>query len=118
MFKWLNKLFQKEVQSEDSIEEYASLEYSEDFVNKLNSIILGANLHYGSGVYVCGNLTLELKLMGRGNLLFDCMVFDKNYDVLYHLLKESLWVTAYRLPVADYQLDLAKSYLNRDWVYE
>ena len=108
----------KDVNSNPIAEKYVSLEYSEDFVNKLNCIVLNANLFYGSGVYVCGDLTLELKLMGRGNLLFDCMVFDKNYDVLYHLLKESLWVTACRLPVADSQLNLAKSYLNRDWVYE
>ena len=118
MIKWLNKLFQKECNRETISEEYVSLEYSENFVNKLNSIVLNANLFYGSGVYVCGNLTLEVKLIDRGNLLFDCIVFDKNYDVVYHLLKESLWVTACRFPVAEYQLDLAKSYLDRDWAYE
>lgn len=118
MIKWLNKLFQKECNRETISEEYVSLEYSEDFVDKLNSVVLNSNLFYGSGVYVCGNLTLEVSLIGRGNLFFDCIVFDKNYDVVYHLLKESLWVTACRFPVADYQLDLAKSYLNRDWEYE
>ena len=118
MIKWLKKLFQKGGKSEHTTEDYVSLEYSEDFVDKLNSVVLNAKLFYGSGVYVCGNLTLEVKLIGRGNLLFDCIVLDKNYDVVYHLLKESLWVTACRFPVADYQLGLAKSYLNRDWVYE
>ena len=117
MIKWLRKIFQKGDKSNPTIVEYVSLEYSEDFVDKLNSVVLNAKLFYGSGVYVCGNLTLEMKLLDRGNLLFDCIVFDKNYDVVYHLLKESLWVTACRFPVADYQLDLAKGYLNRDWVY-
>ena len=118
MIKWLRKVFQKGDKSKHTTEEYVSLEYSEDFVDKLNSVVLNAKLFCGSGVYVCGNLTLELKLLGKGSLLFDCIVFDKNYDVVYHLLKESLWVTAYRFPVADYQLYLAKGYLNRDWVYE
>lgn len=118
MIKWLKKIFQKGDKSNPTIVEYVSLEYSEDFVDKLNSVVLNSNLFYGSGVYVCGNLTLELKLIDRGNLLFDCIVFDKNYDVVYHLLKESLWVTACRFPVAEYQLDLAKSYLDRDWAYE
>ena len=118
MIKWLRKVFQKGDKSKHATEAYVSLEYSEDFVDKLNSVVLNAKLSYGSGVYVCGNLTLEMKLLGRGNLLFDCIVFDKNYDVVYHLLKESLWVTGCRFPVADYQLELAKSYLDRDWVYE
>ena len=118
MIKWLRKVFQKGDKSKHATEAYVSLEYSEDFVDKLNSVVLNAKLSYGSGVYVCGNLTLEMKLLGKGNLLFDCIVFDKNYDVVYHLLKESLWVTACRFPVADYQLDLAKGYLNRDWVYK
>lgn len=118
MIKWLKKIFQKGDKSNPTIVEYVSLEYSEDFVDKLNSVVLNAKLFYGSGVYVCGNLTLEVNLIGRGNLIFDCIVFDKNYEVVYHLLKESLWVTACRFPVADYQLDLAKSYLDRDWVYE
>ena len=114
----MKKIFQKGDKSNPTIVEYVSLEYSEDFVDKLNSVVLNAKLFYGSGVYVCGNLTLEVNLIGRGNLIFDCIVFDKNYEVVYHLLKESLWVTACRFPVADYQLDLAKSYLDRDWVYE
>ena len=118
MIKWLRKIFQKGGKSKHTTEEYVSLEYSEDFVDKLNFVVLNSNLFYGSGVYVCGNLTLEVSLIGRGNLFFDCIVFDKNYDVVYHLLNESLWVTACRFPVADYQLDLAKGYLNRDWVYE
>ena len=118
MIKWLRKIFQKGGKSKHATEAYVSLEYSEDFVDKLNSVVLNAKLFYGSGVYVCGNLTLEMKLLGKGNLLFDCIVFDKNYDVVYHLLKESLWVTGCRFPIADYQLYLAKSYLNRDWVYE
>ena len=118
MIKWLRKVFQKGDKSKHTTEDYVSLEYSEDFVNKLNSVVLNAKLFYGSGIYVCGNLTLEMKLLGKGNLLFDCIVFNKNYDVVYHLLKESLWVTGCRFPVADYQLYLAKGYLNRDWVYE
>ena len=118
MIKWLKKVFQKGDKSKHTTEDYVSLGYSEDFVDKLNPVVLNSNLVYGSGVYVCGNLTLEMKLLGKGNLLFDCIVFDKNYDVVYHLLKESLWVTACRFPVADYQLELAKGYLNRDWAYE
>ena len=118
MIKWLRKVFQKGDKSKHTTEDYVSLGYSEDFVDKLNSVVLNAKLFYGSGIYVCGDLTREMKLLGKGDLLFDCIVFNKNYDVVYHLLKESLWVTACRFPVADYQLDLAKGYLNRDWVYE
>ena len=118
MIKWLKKVFQKGDKSKHTTEDYVSLGYSEDFVDKLNPVVLNAKLFCVSGVYVCGDLTREMKLLGKGDLLFDCIVFNKNYDVVYHLLKESLWVTACRFPVADYQLELAKGYLNRDWAYE
>ena len=43
MIKWLRKIFQKCGKSKHTTEEYVSLEYSEDFVDKLNSVVLNSN---------------------------------------------------------------------------
>lgn len=113
MLNFIKGLFCK--QDVKDMPEYASREYTDDFQEKLSEVFKQSGLR--EGIYNCGSLTLEVSLT-KYYPHFDCIVFDKNYNVIYHLTKESLWVTGCRYYVANYQLKLAESYLYKDWTKE
>lgn len=113
MIKYIRGLFFKD--GIKPVSEYNSKQYRDDFIEDLTRAYKQSGLRVG--VYTCGSLSLEVSLY-KYEPYYDCKVFDKNLDVVYHLAREVLWVTGCRYYVADYQLKLAESYLYRDWIKE